>query len=321
VPGEPPAVDVAAVSEFVGSMLYPEGSRLPTASWDQIKDAPIRSMKDIRHALSLVDHQVAPSPLSVRFGPEDLEERDIGGIRLLLDREDVSVSKTIIDGFVYEPHLRKVFEDTCRPGMTVVDVGANVGYFSLIASDLVGSDGRVIAIEPNSENCRLVLLSMLANKSENIELLPVALDRKQGWSYFTNHIGSNGGLIEDESVQLSDGRGFVVPTFRLDDVVEGRVDFIKLDAEGAEGRVLAGAARIIESYRPTVTSEFSLEMLGRVSGVSGEDYLKWFTSRGYTPFVIEQESEDLTRIDSIEDWLNERPEPSKIQDLLFVPRS
>ena len=132
----------------------------------------------------------------------------------------------------------------------------------------VGPAGRVIAVEPNSENCRLILLNAKANDVDNVELLPVALDTHQGWAYFSTHLGSNGGLIPTDDEAMLDGRGLVVPTFTLDSLVDARVDVLKIDLEGAEGRALAGATRIVESDRPVVITEFSAEMLQRISQVT-----------------------------------------------------
>ena len=162
--------------------------------------------------------------------------------------------------------------------MTVVDVGANLGYYSLLASRLVGPSGRVVALEPNSENCRLLLSSLRLNGSTNVELLPVAADVATGWAYYSTHVGSNGGLIDGNDLLAHPG--VVVPTFRLDELVYERVDFLKMDVEGAEGRVVRGATRIIERDRPIVTTELKDEMLTRVSGVSVRDYLGYFEGLG-----------------------------------------
>ena len=122
--------------------------------------------------------------------------------------------------------------------MTVVDVGANLGYYSLLASKLVGPSGRVIALEPNSENCRLLLSSLRLDGITNVQLIPVAADTATGWAYYSTHVGSNGGLIDD--ADLLRHPGVVVPTFRLDDLVEQPVGLLKMDVEGAEGRVDQG---------------------------------------------------------------------------------
>jgi len=172
--------------------------------------------------------------------------------------------------------------------MTVVDVGANLGYYSLLASRLVGREGRVIAVEPNSENCRLLLSSLRLGEITNVELMPVACDTSAGWAYYSTHVGSNGGLVDGADVLAHPG--VVVPTFRLDDIVTGPVHFLKLDVEGAEGRVIRGATRILERDRPLVTTELKEEMLRRVSEMSLGEYLGHFEALGYSPVLLDKET-------------------------------
>ena len=73
-------------------------------------------------------------------------------------------------------HELSILRTLIPEGSTVVDVGANLGYFSLLAAKLVGPTGRVVALEPNSENCRLLLSSLRLNGTTNVDLLPVAAD-------------------------------------------------------------------------------------------------------------------------------------------------
>jgi FkbM family methyltransferase len=277
------------------------------------------TVSDVRRVLSQLDRQFYPSPFNVRFGVEDIARVELDGMILVLDREDYSVSSKIIKERRYEPHLTAVFRRWCRPGMTVVDVGANVGYYSMLAAGLVGTTGHVMAVEPYSENCRLILLSTAANGFENVELLPVAADSRAGWSYFSTHLGSNGGLQPGSVEDLSDGRGMVVPAFQLDQLVSRHVDFMKLDVEGAEGRVVKGARRIIGEDFPVITTELSREMLGRVSGISAEEYLAGFAALGYQINLIDRSSRELQRFSSPDELLAGWSDPLQIEDLLLIP--
>jgi FkbM family methyltransferase len=220
---------------------------------------------------------------------------------------------------IYEPQLTRVFERYCRPGMTVVDVGANLGYYSLLASRLVGTAGRVIALEPNSENCRLLLSSLRLNGTANVELLPVAADVATGWAYYSTHVGSNGGLIESDDLLVHPG--VVVPTFRLDDLVSGRVDFLKMDVEGAEGRVVRGATGIIERDRPIVTTELKDEMLSRVSEMSVREYLGYFEGLGYRPTLLDKDAAEEKPYPSVDAMLADWGEADELRDVLLVPGS
>lgn len=271
----------------------------------------------MRRILGSVNRLVEHSPALIRFGQQDVVARRIGGIMLLLDRADGSVSHIILQDHAYEPHLTPVFEYYCRPGATVVDIGANIGYYSVLGAQLAGPDGRVIAIEPNSENCRLLLLAAAMN-GVSVELLPVGLDDHRGWSYFSTALGTNGRLVRGGPA-LADGSGFVVPTFTLDEVVDGPVDLIKIDVEGAEFRVFSGAERILAECRPAILSEFSCHMLAEVSDCLPESYLHRFTDLGYRIYLVGK-TYATTEITSIREFLASWGDPERIEDLLMVPR-
>ena len=146
--------------------------------------------------------------------------------------------------------------------------------------------------------------SLRLNGSSNVELLPVAADVATGWAYYSTHVGSNGGLVDDGDLLAHPG--VVVPTFRLDELVTGPVDFLKMDVEGAEGRVVRGATGIIERDRPVVTTELKDEMLGRVSGMSVRQYLGYFEDLGYRPTLLDKDGgaeKPYPSVDSmVDDW-------------------
>ncbi len=299
-------------------LLYPT---LPDELRRDIDEAAVGDLtrvSTIRRMLGSIEHQVAPTAFSVQLGEEDALPCKVGDVELLADAADAAVTPGLRSG-EYEPHLTAVFERYCRPGMTVVDVGANLGYYSLLASRLVGASGRVVALEPNSENCRLLLSSLRMGGVTNVQLIPVAADTEAGWAYYSTHVGSNGGLIEDQD--LLKHPGTVVPTLRLDDIVEGPVGFLKMDVEGAEGRVVKGATRLIERDRPIITTELKAEMLRRVSGTSVADYLGYFERVGYTPAVLEKASGAEKPYPSVAALLADWGDTDELRDVLLIPSS
>jgi FkbM family methyltransferase len=282
-------------------------------------DRPLNDLAELRRLMAPFDRQTYPTAVHLNFGQDDVVECEVDGISLVLDAADTSVSRTLIDAHVYEPHVTAVFRRYLAPGMTVVDVGANVGYFTALASSLVGPEGRVLALEPNSENCRLILLTILANRADNVELLPIAAAAARGWNYFSAHVGSNGGFIGSTDEDLRDGRGTVVASFPLDDLINGPVHFMKLDVEGAEGLVMAGAQRLLSDHRPIVVSELSSEMLERVSRVTVADYVRAFTERGYSVHVLSPDSTETTEIFDVDGYLSEWTDIFRLEELLFLP--
>ena len=159
--------------------------------------------------------------------------------------------------------------------------------------------------------------SLRLNGVENVEVIPVALDVGTGWAYYSTHVGSNGGLIDADD--LLDRPGVVVPTFALDDIVSAPVGLLKMDVEGAEGRVVKGAQRIISQDRPVVTTELKDEMLRRVSGTSVEEYLGWFEQQGYRAALLEKGSTEERPYASVSALLAAIGDTDELHDVLLVP--
>jgi FkbM family methyltransferase len=297
-------------------LIYPT---LPDWLRDEVDEAAAGDLKQvstIRRMIGMIEHQEAPTAFSVQLSDKDALLCTVGEIELFCDPADAAVTPGLRSG-EYEPQLTSVFQRYCKPGMTVVDVGANVGYYSLLASKLVGPSGRVIALEPNSENCRLLLSSLRLAGITNVELIPVACDRATGWAYYSTHVGSNGGLVDDQDLLAHPG--VVVPTFRLDDIVESPVGLLKMDVEGAEARVVAGATRLIESSRPIITTELTRDMLRNVSAVSIADYLGYFEGLGYTPTVLESSTGAEKPYPSVAALLEDWGGRNELRDVLLVP--
>jgi FkbM family methyltransferase len=297
-------------------LLYPTLPDDLRARVDEAAGGELTDVSTIRRMLGTIEHQRAPTAFSVQLTEIDAEPCTVGDVELLCDAADAAVTPGLRSGD-YEPHLTAVFERYCTPGTIVVDVGANLGYYSLLAARLVGSSGRVIALEPNSENCRLFLSSLRRSGFGNVQVLPVAADVETGWAYYSTHVGSNGGLIDDGDLLARPG--VVVPTFRLDDLVAGPVGLLKMDVEGAEGRVVRGATRLIERDRPIVTTELKEEMLTRVSNTTVGDYLSYFEGLGYTASLLEKETGAEKHYASVADLLADWSGRDELRDVLLLP--
>jgi len=279
----------------------------------------VETMSDVRAVTMALDRQTYPTPMIVRFSEGDVKFAQVNGIDCPIDRHDISVSGPSVFTGVYEPHLVACFTRICRPASVVFDVGANLGYHSLLLSRLAGSNGHVYAFEPNSENCRLILLALEHDQISNITLLPIALSDRRGWAYFSSFIGSNGGFVTDRLFALQQ-HGTVVPTFRLDELSLPDVDVIKVDVEGAEYKALKGADSMLRRCRPAVVCEFSMEMARRISEVDPAYFLGWVESMEYKVFVLDRNSCQACAIDSVAALCDGWGSLARIEDLLFMPR-
>jgi FkbM family methyltransferase len=131
--------------------------------------------------------------------------------------------------------------------MHAVDVGANVGYYMLLIRQAVGPRGRVDSIEPQPDNVVELRRNIDANRFDNVRLFPVALGEADGEAMLSTEI--NATLLGEPS-----GPRTPVAVRRLDDVVEERIDLLKVDVEGYEAQVLRGARRHLAS-RPALFLE------------------------------------------------------------------
>ena len=158
-----------------------------------------------------------------------------------------------------------------------------------------------------------------SNALSNVRLVPLALGADWGFLHFGVHVGSNGGVLPGGVDALGSGRGSVVAAVPLDDLRLDRLDVIKLDVEGAEPMVVAGASATIERCVPYVVTELSCEMTRRVSGVEPIDHLSRFAAWGYAAHLVERPAGTLHPIDSLRRFLDEWGDPARIEDLLLVP--
>jgi len=149
----------------------------------------------------------------------------------------------------YEHSKRIVFERTVTEGSTCFDVGAHVGFYTLLASELVGPKGRVFAFEPLPRNVAYLRRHLELNRTGNVTVFEAAVSDSAGQASFEEAESSLMG-------RLSPGGGLRVKTLALDGLLsKGEIpspNFIKIDAEGAEMHVLTGAQRLLADARPTI---------------------------------------------------------------------
>jgi FkbM family methyltransferase len=148
----------------------------------------------------------------------------------------------------YEREHQQLLARLIGRGDVFFDVGAHVGFYSLMASRRVGSAGRVVAFEPNPRNLGYLRRHVELNKATNIEIVAAAVSSRDGWVGFEAPGDSSMG-------QVRDGAGTSVRSVSLDtwaadhDVLP---TVLKIDVEGHEPPVLQGAANIMARMRPAI---------------------------------------------------------------------
>jgi len=192
-----------------------------------------------------------------------------------------------IDIWVYMRGLAhysaQVFVNYLKEGMTVFDIGANVGYYTLLIAQKVGSTGKVYAFEPIPETFARLQENIALNGFTNIVAVPAAVTDRDCTVRMS---------VEDSASSIfraSSANSIEVPTISLDSFVGQhrieRVDAIKMDVEGAELLVLRGADQVIRRYKPIIMTEINPALL-KSAGTTAEELFKAIIDYGYDSYVI-----------------------------------
>jgi FkbM family methyltransferase len=208
----------------------------------------------------------------------------------------------------FEEHFAELFGHLIGPGDRCIDVGANIGVHTIRLAKLVGSHGEVIAIEPDAELAQRTRQNVAINELSNATVLVAAA---------TDHAVKNLRLYRPSAGDTNKARASLlehayltgdaatVPGVTVDEVGGGPVRLIKIDVEGHESAVVAGAAMTIARDRPSVIFEYAPELLTSQS----QSPFGWFADQGYEMYRVRWARNRLTgRGPLVLDHLPELPE-------------
>ena len=254
------------------------------------------------------------------------EKIEANGCTIYLDQEDMAVSGALaLKGF--ESYETDLFRQALKPGMQVLDIGAHIGYYTLLAAKAVGPSGHVYAFEPEPRNNALLRKNVAANSLKNVSIVDVAASDKAGThdfyleKYNKGHhsFGKNSATAEKITVRTNtvdnvlgslspDGmlqthgvityEGMVQPLEAMRSYDKPRVDVVKIDVEGAEPLAFKGMKETIaRNPNMTVFAEVYPKCLQNL-GTTPQAYLEMLTSFGFKLWVID---EDQERVEPIKD--------------------
>ncbi len=171
----------------------------------------------------------------------------------------------------YEPENTRAIEDLVHPRDVVFDIGAHVGYFTVLMSQRVGPQGRVVSFEPRDINLDFLRQHVRINRCDNVKIIDACVGDHAGAAKLETRVGTGKGHVSDEG-------NVEVRMVVLDELVKSgdlpAPQFMKIDVEGGEMMVLEGAREIIETHHPRmVLATHSPELRQACS-----DFL---TARGY----------------------------------------
>jgi FkbM family methyltransferase len=227
----------------------------------------------------------------LRKDGKDLGERIVRtryGFRYKADLGDWLGQYVYLTG-VYEPPTARIIAELLEPGDTFIDIGANSGFFTLLASRRVGHAGRVVSFEPVPSMRNRLLENIALNNMRNIQVHDVALSNAEGVLPLFEGPEGHKGISSFRHINNS-AATIEVKTLPLDTFSKSLsgVTLVKIDVEGAEQLVLEGMVNIFNNYHPYIVIEITDEYL-RAFGHTAAKLAGDLIAKGYRMYEIDTE--------------------------------
>lgn len=217
----------------------------------------------------------------------------------------------------HEEITTRLFKKTVKEGNIVIDLGANIGYFTLLAANLVGKRGKVYAFEPEPKNYNYLLKNIRLNNYDNVLATQKAVSDKIGRTnlYICEHDTGHHTINQYEGIKnykpnTDNKETFIeIDTVTLDDFLKNKekaVDIIKMDIEGAEVLALSGTKEIIRQNQNIKMFIEFFPLLIKKMGSSPEEFIrKLLEDYGFSVFVIGKDydarNQELLRINNVDE--------------------
>lgn len=203
---------------------------------------------------------------------------------LYVDPQDEYISTSVIVHGCWEPGVHDVVIAMLAPGARVVEVGANIGYYTTTIAHRVGPEGRVIALEANPRMVGLVRRTLQLNGlQDRVTLIgKAAMDAPGQINFMTSRTNAGGGFVTiwEDHRPYADGVTITVDAVRLDDLDCGHVDMIRMDAEGTEPFILRGAAGVLAAH-PDIVIVMEWALVQMESRTSVPEFVDWLAGMGF----------------------------------------
>ena len=227
----------------------------------------------------------------------------VNGYKLAVIPGDLGISSELMMFKTHEPLTTKLLSQELKKGMTCLDVGGNIGYYTLFESKSVGKDGKVIAIEPSPPNFQHLKKNLEIQDSENVDAYNFAAGDIDGNVNFLVYEESNGSFtIPDGETTNLPGELIKVKAKRMDTFLDelniNHVDFVRMDVEGYESHIIDGMDKIIKKSKPMFQIEVHVTLLG-IEGT--KKFLKKFQDYGYEAKYYVPRDIDLPIIGTMKD--------------------
>ncbi|MBX2898803.1 MAG: FkbM family methyltransferase [Cyclobacteriaceae bacterium] len=226
---------------------------------------------------------------------------DVGSM-YLKDSDDSLMNTILWSGSHYERNTIRIIKEFIKPGFAAMDVGAHIGYFSLLMGKQIGPNGAIYVFEPQSELNSQIRRTLEVNDVTNFVLEDLLLAGYEGEVLFheakdSGHSSISDSIIDSESVITVKKRATTLDQYCIENGIK-RLDFLKLDVEGAEWVILGpGADYVLSELRPILLVEIHQQQITKLGG-SVNELLNRLTSKGYE---VQQISSKKFSLDLITD--------------------
>ena len=239
---------------------------------------------------------------------------------------DASVMKMIIDrGGDYEPHATSYISCILKEGDTFVDIGANMGYFTMIGSKLVGKSGKVLAFEPLTINMKFLEQNLKLNNLDtdsNVACFQYGIWNEDTYKEvnFNRNLGITHITSPDCPGYHQDQKETIhcIPFDSFNEQDLGKIKLIKMDVEGAEPFALMGMRRTIEEHRPIMVIELNRDCLRKYFKVDSDSIWNQLKELGYEIYTF-FENKPITKMLTLEQLNSVCPANNYI-DLIALPQ-
>ena len=219
---------------------------------------------------------------------------------------------------IYEPNQTKIVKKYVHEGDVVIDVGAHVGYYTLLMAQLVGKNGKVYSFEPDPVNFELLKKSVEINGFENVVLIQKAVsDTTEKIKLF---LGDNDSAINRiYDAKLGDAKKSIdVESVTIDEYFKENdklFNFIKIDSEGSEAKIINGMEKFLTKNRKLIMMTEFFPFLIKKSGDEPKQYLKSLENSGFELYNILDDNKETNKINS-ESFLKIEPDSDYCTNLL-----
>lgn len=209
-------------------------------------------------------------------------------LKIKLSLRDWIQQQIYFFGYYDERGIRFI-KSQLKSGNTFIDIGGNIGAYSLIAANIVGYKGQVIAFEPVTQVRNRLMENRSLNELHHLKIEPFAVFNEK--TELVLHVSSqeNFGMSSIHAHDEDSGITETVKAVRLDDYVLenniNQIDLIKMDIEGAEIYALNGMKTTLMKFKPMVLIEISSEVLDGTN-IRADKIFSFFEKLGYTPFCV-----------------------------------